>query len=249
MLLRRYANGQLGIDASGDIRWPDDSDTTTGPPQFQTRLAINDHYNENDTDVKWPGVRDYMGHTREDTLVLNFASIAWHIPNNTARHYADIMNPLISDYLSALGAPLPSGVVVMDFVTASLIQQVVRMNFVDAAPAANIRWFEKNDCTGSSWDMPPVNGYAQDLKDSSTYPNDEFRSVQLQNLSPGWTITVYDSPSASTGDDWCTIEVKSQTTVYNVDSFETDVDDSFVTVTFHKKNGLDGKVSYVKISK
>ena len=87
-----------------------------------------------------------------------------------------------------------------------------------------------------------------DLKDShAPVSNDEARSCTLLDVTAGTIITVFDSPSASTGDDWTEIVVKQNIVSYTISSFEKNIDDAYVTQTFHKHNGLDGKISNIQI--
>lgn len=79
------------------------------------------------------------------------------------------------------------------------------------------------------------------------FDNDEARSVVLRNVRAGAKLVVWDNPSGKTDDDWCEIEVKQQVQQYVVESFEHNVDDDVVKVTYHRDNGLDGKVSRIYI--
>jgi len=86
------------------------------------------------------------------------------------------------------------------------------------------------------------------LNGSQVHPNDEARSVSISGSIAGRYVTVYDSPSASTSDDWCEIYVKQDiptSATYIVFSFETSYEDAYVRVTYHSNNGLDGKVSNI----
>lgn len=92
-----------------------------------------------------------------------------------------------------------------------------------------------------------VKSYQDDHYDGKVSPNDEARSLKLSNVRAGCKITVYDNNKASTNDDYCIIEVKRQVPEYIVGTFERSIDDDTVRVTFIRNNGLDGKVSYIKI--
>ena len=54
-------------------------------------------------------------------------------------------------------------------------------------------------------------------------------------------------PKGKLDDDWCQIEVIGKQDEYTVDSFEHSYADSVVKVTFHRNNGLDGKVSMIRV--
>jgi len=97
-------------------------------------------------------------------------------------------------------------------------------------------------------------GVLTNLKDTHRYPdnhdlNDHARSAVI-NASGPVTFTVYDSPSGSTGDDYTTITVKQAVSNYLIPTFEANIiNDPYVTVTFHHDNGLDGKVSSLRITR
>jgi hypothetical protein len=77
--------------------------------------------------------------------------------------------------------------------------------------------------------------------------NDEARSVKLCNVRPGTKIYVYDDSDGKTDDDWTEIRVKRFSGKIIVKTFEKDRNDDKVWVDYHKDNGLDGKVSYIKV--
>ncbi|MBS0027782.1 hypothetical protein ACTJJ0_03890 [Chitinophaga sp. 22321] len=78
--------------------------------------------------------------------------------------------------------------------------------------------------------------------------NDEIRSCKLYGVRPGCEITVYDSPDGSMSDDFSIINVKRVSPEYTVDTFERSYEDDYVVVSFIRNNGLDGKVSRIKIN-
>ncbi len=73
------------------------------------------------------------------------------------------------------------------------------------------------------------------------------RSVSLFNVRVGAVIRVYDDPKGKTSDDWTQIVVKRSVQEICVKSFEHTYEDNDVKVTFHRNNGLDGKVSYCRV--
>lgn len=77
--------------------------------------------------------------------------------------------------------------------------------------------------------------------------NDEIRSLKLYGVRAGCVIKVYDSPDGSTNDDFCIIEVKKVSPEYTVNTFERSYEDDTVVVAFIRNNGLDGKVSRIRI--
>lgn len=81
---------------------------------------------------------------------------------------------------------------------------------------------------------------------SFTSINDRARSGRLSGTA-GRSVTVFDSPDGKTNDDYTVIEFKTTVTGYYLDTFEKNYEDSNVKVTYVRKNGLDGKVSAIRI--
>ena len=106
----------------------------------------------------------------------------------------------------------------------------------------NITLYEGN---GASQNI--VNSYSDSPWSGEVKPNDEARSLKLNNVRAGCKIIVYDRKDAGTSDDYCIIEVKKEGHEIIVPTFEQSMDNDNVRVTFVRNNGLDGKVSYIKI--
>ena len=85
------------------------------------------------------------------------------------------------------------------------------------------------------------------FKSHDACDNDEARSLVLTQVPPGTRIEVYDNPDCQANDDWTAIEVKRAIFRKTIGSFERSLDDPDVKVTYRRDNGLDGKVSCVKI--
>lgn len=94
--------------------------------------------------------------------------------------------------------------------------------------------------------------------------NDEAKSMKLQNMPAGTVIKVYDSPDYGDHDDWQKTTVIQSRPGINVvaPTFETEwpkpqeyseatpINDAFkwaTTLALHYDNGLNGKVSCVKV--
>lgn len=88
-------------------------------------------------------------------------------------------------------------------------------------------------------------GAGQDLR---AEPNDEARSVKLLNVRQGCILSVFDHPGGNTNDDFCVITVKRSSPEYTVGTFERSYEDEYVHVSYARKNGLDGKVSRIRVS-
>lgn len=78
--------------------------------------------------------------------------------------------------------------------------------------------------------------------------NDEIRSMKLYGVRVGCEITVFDSPDGSMRDDFCIVNVKRISPEYTVNTFERSYEDEYVVVSYIRNNGLDGKISRIKIS-
>jgi len=85
------------------------------------------------------------------------------------------------------------------------------------------------------------------LKDTTLCGGDEIRSVSLSGFRQGQYIYFYDSPTGNPTDDYCKIYVKSHLSNYKIGTLEHSYSDSYVEVTFHHVNGLDGKVSAIEL--
>lgn len=85
------------------------------------------------------------------------------------------------------------------------------------------------------------------FKSSGACDNDEARSLTMTMVPPGVVLELYDHPDCGTSDDWVSIETERAVFRRTIDSLETSFADEDVTVTFHRKNGLDGKVSCAKV--
>ena len=60
-------------------------------------------------------------------------------------------------------------------------------------------------------------------------------------------IDVHDDPSCGTGDDWTRIDVRRDLANFVVASFESSSDGADASIVHHHDNGLNGKVSCVRI--
>lgn len=100
------------------------------------------------------------------------------------------------------------------------------------------------------------NGGSQDIvqafedipgQNSRVNPNDEARSLKLLDVRSGAVIRVFDDGNGSTQDDFCVIRVKQRLPEYTVGTFERSYEDLYVSVSSAYRNGLDGKVSRIRI--
>jgi phosphatidylserine/phosphatidylglycerophosphate/cardiolipin synthase-like enzyme len=77
--------------------------------------------------------------------------------------------------------------------------------------------------------------------------NDDARSMVLYDFPPDKVIFVYDDSGGSKSDDWTLIVPKRTIKQATISSFQTSYENADVRVCAHYVNGLDGKVSRVRI--
>lgn len=80
--------------------------------------------------------------------------------------------------------------------------------------------------------------------------NDEIGSLKLQDVRPGTVIRLYDDGRGRQRDDWCEIVVKRSQPEYVINTLERDIrdrDGDSVILTYHARDNLDGKVSWIEI--
>jgi len=117
-----------------------------------------------------------------------------------------------------------------------------------ASHAGSIRFMEGHNCTQeSTGEASDKSGQSIKFSKTPGFKNDEAKSLQLIDVRAKAVIKVFDDPSGKTSDDYTEITVKKPIRTYCVGTFQKDLDDEFVTVTHHKHNGLDGKVSLLVV--
>ena len=97
--------------------------------------------------------------------------------------------------------------------------------------------------------VPTSKSTSWDLKDSNgPVTNDEVVACILMDVPKGTVITLYDSPSASPDDDYTTITVLQNIYQFTIESIEEGSTSTMpVQIDYHKKNGLNGKVSFIQV--
>ncbi|WP_121626880.1 hypothetical protein [Poseidonibacter antarcticus] len=80
--------------------------------------------------------------------------------------------------------------------------------------------------------------------------NDEVRSVLLRHIPPNTRIRLFDDPNGSLKDDWLDIFTLKTIDILEIETLELqkDINNDKYIIQYHKKNGLDGKVSAVEIT-
>ncbi len=89
-------------------------------------------------------------------------------------------------------------------------------------------------------------------KKSKACDNDEIRSMRIYSfVRPHTDVIVYDHPEAETKDDWTKVSIGKPdfhgAPSRCIKSFEKSHSSDGISVKFHKHNGLDGKISHIKI--
>ncbi|HEU4406678.1 MAG TPA: hypothetical protein VFS43_15530 [Polyangiaceae bacterium] len=113
-----------------------------------------------------------------------------------------------------------------------------------------ITFWEDNDCGGSQVGWFSATNIPMKIPNASGsgWVNDEAKSVRLFNIPAGTVLRVYDSSVPDLTDDWSTIYVKRFVADLCVYSFQVTWDDvDHTVVRNHIRDGLDGKVSLVRV--
>ena len=114
-------------------------------------------------------------------------------------------------------------------------------------------FYEKNntDTTGDTVCVLP-NSKDWDISLKSTgCENDEARSLKVRGVKAGTRLTLFDSASGNRQDDYAIIVIKKDADLggFSIPSFEQEVDNADYRLVFSRNNGLDGKVSRIKIER
>ncbi|MGV3520505.1 M12 family metallo-peptidase [Luteitalea sp.] len=86
------------------------------------------------------------------------------------------------------------------------------------------------------------------FKSSADCDNDEARSAILTLLRAGTVLQVFDNSDCRSSDDWTSVTAKRDLFRLTIDTFEKSMENLDVRVEYHKKNGLNGKVSCAVVS-
>jgi hypothetical protein len=124
----------------------------------------------------------------------------------------------------------------------SLLLFTISLAIATPAYAGTITLYEGN---GGQQDVVAVYPDKPDIS-TRVNPNDEARSAVLNDVAPFTIIIVSDDPNGGTDDDYTVIKVKQPGNV-TIGSFEQSFENDVVKVEHHHDNGLDGKVSNIKI--
>lgn len=87
-----------------------------------------------------------------------------------------------------------------------------------------------------------------DFKNMDACDNDEARSAMLAFARKGTVIDIFDDPDCERSDDWTRIEVLHDLTRARIFDLEKSASNARLRVRHHHLNGLNGKVSCVRIA-
>jgi hypothetical protein len=126
--------------------------------------------------------------------------------------------------------------------------------YAAALSQGGLYFYERNNAStaGDTVCVLPAN-HNYDLRlPTKGCENDEARSLQLRGVRAGTRITLYDSPDANRQDDFVIIDIKSTIPLKSsitINSFETSQSTDWVNVMAFHNNGLDGKVSRIRVGR
>ena len=138
--------------------------------------------------------------------------------------------------------------------TASITAAIAIAGLPSLAAAAEVDFYASNDCRGR-----PAFGYRGEatIRESCKWSrarcqNDVARSVSVTNWTRAFTIFVHDAPNGSETDDHGGIYFRDNPNPRSGSkmcfrTFERWSQAYHVTQLYQRKDGLDGKVSYVFI--
>ena len=126
-----------------------------------------------------------------------------------------------------------------------------------AAPqaSADVLFYAQNGCRGPVAFRYPANSSLKESCKSDRAvcrgKNDEARSMKVTGTSRPSEVRLYDSPGGGSDDDYSVIQFRKFAPGYTdlcADTFErSGLLSNQGQIIYHRKNGLDGKVSYVVI--
>lgn len=116
---------------------------------------------------------------------------------------------------------------------------------------ATITWFEGDNGTQNvvrqdSFETTQEYKIESNLKNHRGQ-NDEIRSAVLEHVPINTRIWIYDNPDGKTNDDWAVLTVKKYKKRIQINHFEQTVDNADYRLEYSRKNGLNGKISRIKV--
>jgi 1-phosphatidylinositol phosphodiesterase len=128
VLLSRYRGNSIGIDCFGNDEWADPSDALTSNTfdlSLGEKIHVQDHYKLKDVTTKWEEANAALAYAvaHPEVLTLNFYTgyLVGSFPPSYAPSVAKTINAKIVKELPSKR----NGVIIMDFVTSSLVASVL----------------------------------------------------------------------------------------------------------------------------
>ncbi|MGV5526445.1 hypothetical protein [Pseudomonas sp. XP1] len=143
-----------------------------------------------------------------------------------------------------------------NYIAVDFIEQGDVLEYVERHNNGGITAYEGNNltqslvCTFSTAFNRSINLQGSD-QERLGCENDEMRSFSLSGVKKGTRITFFDSPSGDMQDDYAIVDIKrdiGRDKVLGINTFEQNVfDNDEYHMVWVKNNGLDGKVSRIKV--
>lgn len=110
-----------------------------------------------------------------------------------------------------------------------------------------ISFYEGNNASQNKVCDLTLRDLVLNFKNHGACDNDEARSAVMIFAKAGTAIRIYDDPDCETSDDWTEIIVKRDLFSHRIGTFENSANNADYRASHHHHNGLDGKVSCVRI--
>jgi hypothetical protein len=112
--------------------------------------------------------------------------------------------------------------------------------------AGSITLYEGSDVSEERLNEYPISDQPDNVFTGKPFPSDEAKSAVLQNVRAGVRIKLFDDDHGSERKGVAEIIIKKPIAEYNVNSFEQNIDDQYITMKYNGKK-LAGKVSRIEI--
>lgn len=238
----------------------------TFPIYHATSYQIENTYNLGDTVLihKWECPSRYgSGHSERNTpegLTPLFVLNQFHSWGSSVAHAGMTDNNLtwlqrrVERYCSG-----PTGGRTPNYLAIDFSQTGDAFNYAAALSQGGIYFYEGNNANRDGDTVCVLPGNQASGSDKLQYSlglpalgceNDEIRSLELEGIRAGTRIELYDSRSGDRQDDFTLIDVKQSVpmgTRVRIDSLEGSADSFYYSKIAARNNGLDGKVSLIRV--
>lgn len=126
----------------------------------------------------------------------------------------------------------------------------VFINSIDYCPGSGFCMYEGNNASQEKVCLiSDRNNQRINLNNYDECDNDEIKSAKIVDIKAGTALRVYDSPTASTEDDWAELIIKKDIKEVVISSFEKSYESEGIKLIYHRNNFLDGKISFIEVSR